>query len=70
MGRLDANLQEQGKIWDIAAAGLIAQEAGAHFTDWHGRPFFPVASLDGRIDYPSLAAAGPTHRRLVGLLSG
>lgn len=69
MGRLDANLQEQGKIWDIAAAGLIVEEAGGRFTTWSGQPLFPFTSLDGEVDHPSLASAGITHRRLVDLLS-
>ena len=68
MGRLDANLQEQGKIWDVAAAGLIAEEAGARFTDWRGRPIFPFPSLQADLDHPSLAAMPGVHRRLVRLL--
>ena len=33
-GRLDGNVQQQGRLWDFAAAGLIAQEAGLRFTTW------------------------------------
>lgn len=70
MGRLDANVQEQGKIWDVAAAGLIVEEAGGRFTDWQGRAIFPFPDLDGSIDHPSVAAVGATHRRLIDILSG
>ena len=35
-GRLHANLQSQGMPWDIAAVGLLAEEAGCRFTDWAG----------------------------------
>jgi myo-inositol-1(or 4)-monophosphatase len=69
MGRLDANVQQQGRVWDIAAAGLVAVESGAQFTDWGGRPLFPFASLDqGHL--PSVAAAPAAHRRICRLLSG
>lgn len=64
-GRLDANLQEQGKVWDIAAAGLVVLEAGARFTDWEGYDVFPFEHLDGSRHYPSLAALPAVHRRLV-----
>ena len=63
MGRLDANVQQQGKIWDIAAPGLLVLEAGGRFTDWGGNPVFPVA-LDGSLHHPTLAAAPPVHRVL------
>ncbi|MHC5063893.1 MAG: inositol monophosphatase family protein [Planctomycetota bacterium] len=67
-GRLQANLQEQGRIWDIAAAGLIAAEAGAVFTDWEGRDIFPFTDLSGARHYPSLAAPAAVHSALLPLL--
>jgi myo-inositol-1(or 4)-monophosphatase len=45
-GRLDGNVQQQGRTWDLAAVGLLALEAGAEVTDWRGRAFLPWASLD------------------------
>ncbi len=64
MGRLDANVQEQGRVWDIAAAGLVVVEAGCRFTDWSGRPVFPFADL--AVEHTPTIAAGPrTHRQLV-----
>jgi myo-inositol-1(or 4)-monophosphatase len=66
MGRLDGNVQQQGRIWDLAAPGLILVEAGGHFTDWQGRPVFPAAGAEGH----TATIAGPpnVHRRLLRLL--
>lgn len=69
-GRLQGNVQEQGRIWDIAAAGLIVREAGSQFTDWQGHPIFPVADLSGDRHYPSLAAPQPAHGQILSLLTG
>lgn len=68
MGRLDGNVQEQGRVWDVAAAGLLVLEAGGRFTDWTGRPVFPLPDLDiGHI--PTVAAPANIHRRLLALLA-
>jgi myo-inositol-1(or 4)-monophosphatase len=64
-GALDANVQEQGKIWDVAAPGLIAVEAGAEFTDWRGRPVFPFPDLSGTTHYPSVAALSAAHPKVL-----
>ncbi len=64
-GRLDGVLQVRGlQAVDVAAAGLIAREAGARITDAHGGPWIVLAE-------PSRGAgiaAGRTgvHRRLLG----
>jgi len=43
-GRFDAAIQSAGmSAWDIAAAGLIAERAGAIVTDAEGGPWFDVA---------------------------
>lgn len=68
-GRLDGNVQEQGKIWDFAAAGLLVIEAGGRFTDWTGRDIFPLRDLDPEAHHPSLAAAPRVHRQLVRILA-
>lgn len=44
-GRLDANVQEQGRIWDFAAAGLVVTESGGRFTTWAGSNVFPIRDL-------------------------
>ncbi len=68
-GRLDANCQQQGRIWDFAAAGLVVLESGGAFTDWRGRPVFPLASL--QIGHtPTLAAAANVHGELRAWLRG
>jgi myo-inositol-1(or 4)-monophosphatase len=67
-GRLDGNVQQQGKIWDLAAAALIAAEAGARCTDWSGRPLLPFATMDAERHYPSIVAAPPVHAALLRLL--
>jgi myo-inositol-1(or 4)-monophosphatase len=67
-GRLDANVQEQGKLWDFAAAALVVTEAGGLFTDWHGAAIFPV-DPDPDVHQPSIAAHPTMHRRLCAMLS-
>lgn len=68
MGRLDANVQQQGRIWDIAAAGLVAREAGLRFTDWSGAEVFPFREL--QIGHTATVAATPAvHRQILALLS-
>jgi myo-inositol-1(or 4)-monophosphatase len=62
-GRLDANVQEQGRVWDIAAPGLLLQEAGCRFTDWRGLPVFPFRDLDGHL--PTVGATPAVHARIV-----
>ncbi len=68
-GRLDANVQEQGRVWDIAAAGLVVTESGGRFTTWKGDAVFPFASL--AIGHtPTIAAAPSVHAKLVRRLRG
>jgi len=49
------------KIWDLAAAWILVEEAGGKFSAFEGKPPFPISS---NIDYastsfPTLAAATP-----------
>lgn len=68
MGRLDGNVQQQGRIWDLAAAGLVLVEAGGVLSDWAGAPVFPFRSL--RVVHTATIAAPPNvHRRLLRLLA-
>jgi myo-inositol-1(or 4)-monophosphatase len=58
-GRFDAYIQQGGmSIWDIAAAGLIAERAGATVTDAAGGPWFDIARGDKSV---SVLAAPPAH---------
>jgi myo-inositol-1(or 4)-monophosphatase len=41
-GSLVAAIASQPRIWDIAAAALIADRAGAVVSDWQGATIFPV----------------------------
>jgi myo-inositol-1(or 4)-monophosphatase len=63
-GRLDGVLQVRGLgAVDVAAAGLIAAEAGARVTDAEGGPWIVVDEPERGT---GIAAAGPAlHRRLI-----
>jgi myo-inositol-1(or 4)-monophosphatase len=66
-GRFDAFSQTTGlSAWDVAAAGLIAERAGAVVTDLHGGPWFDLAAPVGGMGL--LAAPAPHHARLLALL--
>jgi fructose-1,6-bisphosphatase/inositol monophosphatase family enzyme len=67
-GRFDAFVQKGGlSSWDIAAAGLIAQRAGATVTDLGGGPWFEAARKPRSIGV--LAAPPGQHAELLGLLT-
>jgi myo-inositol-1(or 4)-monophosphatase len=58
-GRFDAFVQEGGlSTWDIAAAGLIAERAGARVTAMDGGPWFDLGRGARSI---GLIAAPPAH---------
>ena len=62
-GAFDAVLALSSKCdWDLAAADLIAAEAGALSTDHRGRPF---AYNQPSVQKPSLICAGPPLHRLI-----
>lgn len=68
-GRFDAYGQGPGlSAWDVAAAGLIAERAGATVTDVDGGPWFDLAKAAKR--WTLLAAAPAHHGRLLELLHG
>jgi myo-inositol-1(or 4)-monophosphatase len=66
-GRFDAYSQTIGlSAWDIAAAGLIAERAGATVTDMTGGPWFDLAASTRGM---GLLASPPAHHaRLLELL--
>jgi myo-inositol-1(or 4)-monophosphatase len=68
-GRFDAFIQQGGlSAWDVAAAGLIAERAGATVTDMTGGPWFDLARSPQSIGI--LAAPGGHHPTLLGLVAG
>ena len=68
-GRLAANIQTQGRIWDIAAPALILEEAGGEIRDWQGRPIFPLRALDRDRHYPSVSGTHAVVGQVVALLA-
>jgi len=64
-GRLDANVQQQGRVWDIAAGALVVEEAGGAFTRWDGRPVFPCTPADFGAHHASVAAWPALQRKIV-----
>lgn len=66
-GRFDAFVQQGGlSAWDVAAAGLIADRAGATVTDLGGGPWFDLARPPRSIGV--LAAPRAHHRVLLDLV--
>jgi myo-inositol-1(or 4)-monophosphatase len=58
-GRFDAFVQSAGlSVWDVAAAGLIAERAGAVVTDLDGGPWFDIAKPTRTL---GVVAAPPGH---------
>lgn len=68
-GRFDAFVQEGGlSLWDIAAAGLVAESGGARVTDLAGGAWFDLGQGPRTI---SLLAAPPAlHAAFLGLVRG
>ena len=68
-GRFDAFVQQGGlSLWDIAAAGLIAERGGATVTDLAGGPWFDVSRKPRSIGV--LAAPPVQHAEIVTLIRG
>jgi fructose-1,6-bisphosphatase/inositol monophosphatase family enzyme len=65
--RFDAFIQQGGlSLWDIAAAGLVAERAGAVVTDLAGGPWFDLSRGPKTIGL--LAAPPPHHAELLRLV--
>lgn len=65
-GRFDGYVQTGGmSAWDIAAAGLIAERAGAVVTDATGGPWFDVEKATRT--FGTVAAPAPHHAELLRL---
>ena len=71
-GRLRAAISWESRLWDDAAGALIAQEAGAQYTDFWGCDVFPLEAgcpvLAGEPIH-SLAACPSVHREMVEILA-
>jgi myo-inositol-1(or 4)-monophosphatase len=66
-GRFDAFVQNGGlSLWDIAAAGLIAERSGATVTDLYGGPWWNTSKRGPRVSI--VAASAPHQAALVTLL--
>jgi myo-inositol-1(or 4)-monophosphatase len=68
-GRFDAFVQQGGlSLWDIAAAGLIAEAAGATVTNLDGGPWLDVSNPPKSI---GIVAAPPAHHsEILALVKG
>ena len=65
-GRFDAFIQQGGMSnWDVAAAGLIAERAGARVTDGQGGPWFDVSR--GARGVGVVAAPAAHHEAILAL---
>jgi myo-inositol-1(or 4)-monophosphatase len=68
-GRFDAFIQESGlSVWDIAAAGLIAERAGARVTAFDGSAWYDATKATRTVNL--LAAPAAHHERLRLLATG
>jgi myo-inositol-1(or 4)-monophosphatase len=68
-GRFDAFIQESNlSPWDIAAAGLIAERAGAVVTDVDGGPWFTLGAPTRTMSL--VAAPAPHQAAILELLAG
>ncbi len=66
-GRFDAMIQNGGlSLWDVAAAGLIAERAGATVTDLDGGPWWAMERRSTTVSV--IAAPQPHHGELLRLL--
>ncbi len=66
-GRFDAFVQNGGlSLWDVAAAGLIAERAGATVTDLGGKDWWTTAQRSKTVSI--VAAPKSHHGELLGIL--
>jgi myo-inositol-1(or 4)-monophosphatase len=67
-GRFDAFVQNGGlSLWDVAAAGLIVERAGARVSDLDGGPWWDASRRGAGVSI--VAAPSPHHGKLLNLLS-
>ncbi len=63
-GRTDGYWEFGLKPWDVAAGGLIVQEAGGRVTDFSGKPWAVNAAMGSR----TLATNGRLHSRMMRII--
>ncbi len=69
-GLLDAELEVDSKLWDLAAGALLVAEAGGRVTDLQGRPVFPFPLAGYQAQEVAYLAAGPRlHAELLKTLT-
>jgi myo-inositol-1(or 4)-monophosphatase len=69
-GRLGGMLNQNTRLWDIAAPMLIVQEAGGLYTDVTGAPLsIEVSPAAASREYAVLAGAPALHREVVAIVS-
>lgn len=67
-GRFDAMVQNGGlSLWDVTAAGLIAERAGATVSDLFGGPWWVAERTTGQVTI--VAAPQPHHAELLALIA-
>jgi len=66
-GEMEAHFELDLKIWDIAAASLIVEEAGGRLTDWSGRAIV-WSEVPSKLDI--VASNGAVHRELLDAVDG
>ena len=66
-GRFDALVQNGGlSLWDVAAAGLIAERSGAVVSDLVGGPWWSMGRRSATVSI--VAAPQPQHGQLLDLI--
>jgi len=65
-GSLEGHIEVDLRPWDVAAAGLVLQEAGGCLTTWSGKP---VDWLHGSWKSTIAASNGAIHAELISLLA-
>jgi myo-inositol-1(or 4)-monophosphatase len=69
-GGFAANVINTPKLWDIAAGGLLVESAGGVFSDWQGKPIFPVNPEDYKGEQiASLAGNKKLHPKLIEMIN-
>ena len=68
-GSMVATIASTPRLWDIAAGAVIAEAAGAVFTNWQGEKIFPVDldSYEGH-KFQVIAANKKVHPQIIKLL--
>lgn len=68
-GRIDAALQDNPKLWDVAAGWLLVQRAGGVVTRTDGQPLFPIdLACYGGEDLPLVAGAPAAQADLLSIV--